>query len=364
VRTVALVLLLALLGVSRAASQAAPLIREARAQLDLLNGDSAAPLLERALGARPNPAERVRALYLYGIALMLKERADRPMAQDVFRQAIRLSPSLRIDSLNVFGDEVVQEFQTALQAVSLAAEPGAAAPAVVRLTVTVEVPSDSTLAVAGELLPIVPRPSRRARGIVTVSPADAPTFLVWGDTLPAGGTGALGWNLRDRDGALVQPGRYALHVSAVDSTGEESAPIQRILTVERVPVDTQPLPPPLAPAAFEPETLRLKRASPSVLLVGAGLAAAAALLPEVLARTELNEGRDRDATSLAIAGTAAVAGVIGFVAGHRVQPVPEAARRNADLRQRDAASREEIVRTNAEARANAPVRVRLEAGGP
>lgn len=367
-RILTLVLLLSLTGISRAIAQAAPLIREARTQLDLLNGDSAAPLLERALRAEPSADERVRALYLYGIALLLKERADRPMAQEVFRQAIRLSPSLRIDSLNVFGDEVVQEFQVALQAVALAAPtpaaPGPAAPPVERLVVTVDLPRDSTLAAEGGFLPISPKPSRPALVVVTVTPADAPTVSIWGDTIPAGATGALGWNLRGRDGVVVPSGRYVLHVSAVDSAGGESTPTQRILTVERVPVDTQVLPGPLAPSAFEPETQSVKRASPSVLLVGAALGAAAALLPEVLARTELNDGRSRDATGLVIAGSVTLAGIVGFLAGHHEQLVPEAARRNAERRQSDVANRQAITSANAEARANAPVRVRLEASGP
>jgi len=230
--------------------------------------------------------------------------------------------------------------------------------------VQVDVPTDTTLAVRDDRLPISPRPSRHATATVAVGPADAPAVVLWSDTLRAGASGSLGWNLRDRSGDVVPAGRYALRVTAIDSAGEVSPTIERVLAVSRAVPDTQPLPPLLTQAAFEPETLRLKHASPVALLAGVGLGAAAALLPEALARGELNEGREKDRTQFVVAGSVTLAGIVGFLAGHRVQPMPEATRRNAELRQRDAANRQAIARTNAEAYANAPLRVRLEGSGP
>lgn len=368
-------ILLAFLLLSLAAAAAPPsaraqagvgtLLTQARAQLEQFNTDSATALLERALAreAGATQAQQVRANVLYGIAQL--SRGNPTAARRAFRLALQLSPTERVDSLEFLEPEnLLREFNAERQAVAPAAGLVAPVAAVARLTVQVDVPPDTVLAVRDDRLPILPRPSRHATATVAVGPADAPTVVIWGDTLRAGASGALGWDLRARAGALIAPGRYALRVTAMDSAGEVSPTIERVLVVSRVEPDTQPVPALLTPSAFEPETLRLKRSSPTVLLVGVGLGAAAALLPDAMARTELNEGRGRDATQFVIAGSVTVAGIVGFLAGHRVQPVPEAARRNAELRQRDAANRQAIARANAQAHADAPVRVRLEGSGP
>ena len=337
--------------------------------------DSATAMLNPVFqDARTTAAQRSRAFLLSAAALFMKENMVLSNSSRAMLQlSLRADSSVRVDDdLNTDVPGLREPFETLrrdsyLSAAAPTAAPAApAAPAVVLppLTVQVDVPADTQLTPLVDRLPVLPRPSRHARVTATVGPIDAPTVVLWSDTLPAGAPDSLGWNLHGRNGNVVPSGRYALRVTATDSLGKVSPTIERVLVVTRAEPDTQPLPSPLAPSAFEPETVRLKRASPTVLLVGAALGAAAALLPEVLARTELTEGRDRDATSLAIAGTAAVAGIVGFLAGHHEQPVPEAVTRNAELRQRDAANRQAITSANAAARANAPVRVRLEASGP
>lgn len=365
----ALVLLaLAALALPRAAQPQAAvggLLSQARAQLEQFNPDSASALLERALAreAGATAPQQVRANVLYGIAQL--SRGNATAARRAFRLALQLSPTERVDSLEFLEPEnLLREFNAERQAVAPAPAPAAPAVVIQRLTVQVEVPADTVLDPSDGRLPIVPRASRRAAAFVAVGPADAPTVVAWSDTLRVGASGALGWDLRGRDGALVAPGRYALRVTAMDSSGEVSPTIERVLVVTRMEPDTQPLPLPLLAAAFEPETLRIKHASPTVLLLGAGLGAAAALLPDAAARSELNAGRTSDVTRLVIAGSVTVAGIVGFLAGQRVQPVPEAARRNAELRQRDTANRQSLAQANAAARAGAPVRVRLEASGP
>jgi len=206
-------------------------------------------------------------------------------------------------------------------------------------------------------------PSRRALAVVTAGPAEAPAVVLWRDTLPAGRVGALSWNLRDAKGALVTPGRYTVRVRAVDSAGSVSPTAVRVLIVSRLSADTQPLPPPLASSAFAPERVQTGQRSVSSLLIGVGLGAAAALLPSVLGRTELNQGLAGDATAYVVAGSVTVAGLVGFLAGRRTVYVPENAQRNAQLRQSDAAARAAIVQANAAARQRALVRVRLEVGG-
>ena len=365
-RLLALVLLLTALGAGAASAQQTPaqLIAQARGKFDEFQPESAQALLELVLSPNSGatPQQQVRAWVLYGISQLWRDNAA--AAQQAFRQALQRDPTLRVDSLEFLHENLLRAFNSERVLVAPAPAPGPAAPVVVQLTVTAEVPRDTTLSAEGNLLPITLVLSRLARGIVTVSPADAPTVIVWGDTLPAGVSGALGWNLHDQNGNVVPSGRYALRVTAMDSVGEVSPTIERGLVVARTEADTQPLPPPLAPSAFEPETRPLKRASPSVLLIAAGFGAAAALLPSALGRTELSQGLSGDGTAYVVAASVTAAGLAGFLGGHRVQPMPENALRNAELRQRDEASRAAIRAANALARESAPVRVRLEGAGP
>ena len=67
---------------------------------------------------------------------------------------------------------------------------------------------------------------------------------------------------------------------------------------------------------------------------------------------------------LPVAASVTMAGLAGFLGGHRVQPIPENALRNEELRQRDEANRAAIRAANARAQESAPVRVRLEGAGP
>jgi hypothetical protein len=328
--------------------------------------DSATAILNPVFrDARTTETQRSRAFLFSAAALFMKENmALSSQARAMLQLSLQADSSVRVDDdLNTDVPGIREQFE-AMRRELYPPEAALRAPAVAPLLVQPAMLGDTALPVTGGRFPIAPQPSRRARAFVALTRADAPGVVLWNDTLEADSTGPLTWDLHVRDGTLVQPGRYALQVWAVDPAGERSPTVERTLEVSRIAADTQPLPPLLTPSAFEPETLRLKRASPTVLLVGAGLAATAALLPEVLARTELTEGRDRDGTQLVIAGSVTLAGIVGFLAGHRVQPMPEAARRNAELRQRDAANRQAITRANAEARANAPVRVRLEASGP
>ena len=345
-----------------------PAARLDSARTLLRNGeyDSATTVLNPVFqDAHTTAAQRSRAFLLSAAALFSKENLTlSTQSRAMLQLSLRADSSVRVDNdLNTDVPGIRDQFET-LRRELFPPVAAPAAPAVAPLTVQPAMLSDTVLPVAGGRFPVAPHRSRRARAFVALTRADLPGVVIWSDTLEADSAGPLAWNLQGRDGAVVQPGRYALQVWAVDPAGERSPTVERTLEVSRVAADTQLVPPPLRPSAFEPETLRLKHASPAVLLVGIGLGAVVALLPEAAARTELNEGRDRDQTQLVIAGSVTLAGIVGFLAGHRVEPVPEAARRNAELRQRDAANRQAITRANAQGRANAPVRVRLEGSGP
>jgi hypothetical protein len=364
-RTLGLLLLvLAAASELRAQGDAGSMIAAARAQLEQFNTDSASALLERALAptSGATTAERVRAYVLYGIAQLTAQNVA--SARQSFRRALQLNPAERVDSLEFLEPEqLLREFNAERAAVVLAVAP-AAAPAVEPLKVDLGLPADTILAMLDGRLPITATPSRKARTVVAVAPADAPTAVLWTDTLPAGATGALGWALRARDGTLVQPGRYAVLATALDSAGGISQTVERVVAISRVPADTQPLPPALTSSSFAPETLHIRHGSPVGLLLGAGLGAAAAFLPGALGRPELNKGLASDGTAYVVAGSVTVAGLIGFLAGHRVEPLPENALKNAELRRQDASTRAAITAANARARDEAPIRVRLEGGGP
>jgi hypothetical protein len=338
-------------GARQAAAQspAGRLIQAARAQLEAPNPDSAATLLERALepGTGATTAEQTRAFVLYGIAQLMRGASGRPM----FRQALQRDPALRIDSLYFFGDEIEREFGAERAAL---APPVSAAPRTV-LVATVDLPADTNLPASGGRLRISGGSSYAAKVVAVVTPADAPTVVLWTDTQRVNGAG-LAWNLRRADGTLIEPGRYALRLHALDSIGQVSQPTERILQVTRLPVDTQAAP---APPTFAAESLRL-RGTPTSLLLGVALGAAAVALPSAMGNPDLNSDLKADGTSYAVAGAVSLAGIVGFLAGHRVRSLPENIQRNREALGRYEQDRARIALLNARARENAPVHVHAE----
>lgn len=355
-----LVLALAPIRAANAQGRASQLIREGRVQIDNLEWDSAYGYLQRALepGVGATEAERVYAFTLLGIVEL--SRGNRFGGRDAFQQALRLDASLRIDSLAGLQTDVAVVFAEA----RLAVVPAAAAGPRAALAVEPSLPADTTVPAQGGRLRIEATPTYRSQVVITISPADAPGQIVWGDTQMVGGVRTTSWNLRGQGGAIVPPARYALRVYASDSVGQVSPTIQRILIVERVPADTLPLPPPLGRGDLLADTLHLRRGSPAGLALGLVLGAAAAVLPSALGASELNAGQGADGTAYAVAGAVSLAGIIGFLAGHRARPLPENIRYNRELHERDALNRQAIAEQNRRAREAADIRVRIEGAGP
>lgn len=352
-------------GAARAQSPAA---RLDSARTLVRNGeyDSAAAMLNPVFrNARTTPAQRSRAFLYSAAALFMKENMVLSgQSRDMIQRSLRADSSVRVDDdLNTDAPGIRDQFET-LRREMYPPEAAPRAPAVAPLLVQPAMLPDAVLPVTGGRFPVAPHPSRRARAFVALTRSDAPGVVFWSDTLEADSAGPLAWDLRFRDGTLVQPGRYELRVWAVDTAGERSPTVERTLEISRIVADTQPLPPPLPLAAFAPETLRLRRGSPGAVLLGAGFGAAAALLPAVLGRTELNQGLSGDGTAYVVAASVTAAGLAGFLGGRRVQPMPENALRNAELRRRDEASRAAIRAANTLARESAPVRVQVEGAGP
>lgn len=163
-----------------AQSVAGKLVEAARIQLEALNTDSAATLLVQALDPRNGASteERVRALVLRGIIELIPGRPDE--ARRLFREALTLEPTLRVDSLAELHAFLLTTFdaERTAMAMELAAKPAvpqarmdsiavATAPRVdadsgLRAPATGEAPSvPSEPPGAARDLPARPRSSRR-----------------------------------------------------------------------------------------------------------------------------------------------------------------------------------------------------------
>jgi hypothetical protein len=344
------------------------LLTSAKQYLLDLNSDSAGLVLQRVLDASSGASAAERSWAFSLMALVRLEATDRSGAQTMFRQALRADARLPTDSVGVLR-ELQSEAEGVLletRRLFLADEAPVSLPGAQRapLGVRFEVPAETTLVAEDGRLPIVPVPSRRARAVVTMALADAPGAILWrSDTLAAGGTGPVFWSVRSGDGRVVAPGRYLFAVTAFDEVNEQ-ARVEWVAVVERAVADTEAVPEPVRPEALRPETVQVRRRAPAGLLLGAGIGAAAMLLPQVIGRPELNTGLAGDGTAVMAAGAAAVAGIVGFTGGKRPVAVPENAMYNAGLYAQRAAQIAEIEAANARARELAPVYVRLERAGP
>jgi hypothetical protein len=225
-----------------------------------------------------------------------------------------------------------------------------------RLTVS----ADTTVFPADERWPIGVRASRPMAVVATVSSVDQPAVVLWrSDTLAAGSPGVLAWDLHSMGGEGLPTGRYLLGVSGRDASGA-AAQAQRTLYVTRLAADTQPLPRPLGPRELEPDTVEVRQTSPWAIFIGAG----AGLLPSLIGRRELNDGRSGDPKTWIVVGSVTVAGFVAFLAGHRQAFSPENAAHNAQVRRERGEQVATIVEANRRARALAAYRIVVEGSGP
>jgi hypothetical protein len=225
-----------------------------------------------------------------------------------------------------------------------------------RLTVA----ADTVLFPAGERLPLVVRPARPMALVATVFSLGQPGTVVWrSDTVPPGAEGVFGWNLRMASGAVLPSGRYVVEVTGRDSSGV-AVRARRVLLVTQLAADTQPLPRPLGARELEPETVVVRQTAPWAIFIGTG----AGLLPSLLGRRELNDGRRGDPKAWIVVGSVTVAGFVAFFVGQRPEFSPANAAHNAQLRREREADRATIVAANAQARVLAPYRIQDDGSEP
>jgi hypothetical protein len=163
----------------------------------------------------------------------------------------------------------------------------------------------------------------------------------------------------------VAPGRYLVQVTASDSAGGGAVREERILLLERVPVDTQPVPVlGLEPHELVAETLTVRGGPASGMLLSVLVAGAAVALPTALGNKEMSSATGRDARSFIAVGAVALGGLYGLISGSHLGRDPEKVQENDRRRQQRAAERLAIFSANREAIEGAAWHVRVERSSP
>ena len=228
------------------------------------------------------------------------------------------------------------------------------------LALRIGVAADTIIFPRSERLAIAARPSAPSRVVASVTRVGEPGAVVWrSDTLVPGAAQLVSWDLRSADSAAARSGRYRLAVIAFGSLGD-TARTAVVLLLTRLPVDTQPLPLPVAASELEPETLIVGQTTPWAIFIGAS----AAIIPYVVGRAELSDSRAGRAGGWLVAGGVTTAGFFAILTGRRSVYSAENARSNTERRAQRAERRAEIAAANARARAAAAYRIVREGGAP
>ncbi len=337
----------------------------AKQQIIELNADSAAVLLQGVLsGGTATSQQRSWAYSLMGLTRLAAQ--DEHNALVMFQTALNMDARLPGDSIRALLELDSQAEAIYRQALSwYQSRAGAAVVAAPRdsLHVGYSVAPDTVLAGEQALLAITPRPTRRARTVVTVAAVNAPvgSVLISSDTLGLGAPGALTVNLRRPDGSSYLQGgqRYRFTITAVDSFDSRASQDWVMRAEIQRPV-TRPLPGDVPDAELRPETLQVKQRSMPALLGGAGLGVVAALLPTAFGQSTLNSGLSGDGTAYLVAGSLTIAGVAGFLNGRRAVYSEENARYNASRLRLHEDSVQAIRRANELAQQRPPIRLVVE----
>ncbi len=290
----------ALAGAARAQTPAEQVARGIRAYQDL-EYDSASAILGAAL-AQPGSAladsDRVRVLVYLGASALYREHRDSAAA--LFGRLLRLDPRYHIDQL-VFPPEISGLFQQVK---------------LITRAVAVVVPPVTELHAAGDALSIwLYATAFHPVDVAVLRPDGAPLR-----TLYQGGVGdslQLRWDGRAADGTPPDSGRYMLQVNSRGGDGRVVRSVALPLDLARVRRDTVPLPAPVADSLLKPER---SPGGSGVRALATGLAAAVAVavLPSLVAsQSGAFAGR------FVVAGGLSLAGILGFRAQSRPQPIPE-----------------------------------------
>jgi hypothetical protein len=332
------------------ASPSPPPLARADSLFRALDFDSAVAAYRRVVwdsaaagGAALRAAAATRAAMAFGaMAAGRKDAALADSARAYFGVAFRTEPRYEPDS-----GEIGPEMRSAMEAARARV-----------LGLVVEAPPDTLLPATGGRLVVAVRPTHQATVEFRIAREDGETL--WTEARDAAGETRFEWDYHLSDGALPAPGRYAASVTARDAQGEVSPVVERLFSVQREVVDTLPHPPAPPATDFLPETVRVPRAGPGVLLAGVAIGAGTLMLEGALGNSSLNSGRSSGTGSYLVAGSVTVAAVIGFLAGHRTRGVPGNVLHNAQVRAQYQLDRDATIAENARRRQNAGVRFRFD----
>ncbi len=153
------------------------------------------------------------------------------------------------------------------------------------------------------------------------------------------------------DGGVLAPGSYAIEGEVALARGRASDLLQ--LTVERLPVDTQPHVGPMPAATYAPET---RKSGPSLhtVLTGVGLGMVAFLVPVVMNDVDLS-GRSIPVAAPLIGTTVAL---VSITSNRSRVPVPENIRLNESFRAQWEEQNRAIAARNAARLRSASLRIR------
>ena len=277
---------------------------EAYGELDL---SAAAGLLRRALAetgadSLPTP-ERARALSYLGATEFLRDNTD--SSEAAFRQLVIAEPRYVLDEL-VFPPEITSLFAR-----------------VKRDTKVVDVvvpPVARWRSGEPEYRPQLVASSFH-RIVATVDRSDGTSVRQLYDGL-IGDSLELEWDGLTSQGVPIGSGRYYLRVESQGAGGRATRVLRIPLDIRVQVEDTVAHPPAPADSVLLPERLE---GGPGIEALVGGLAVGAgvALLPSLVAQNaNLSGGR------IAVGGTIAIAGVIGFLTQRPGRPIPENIERN------------------------------------
>jgi len=303
--------------------------------------DLAAGLLRRevarlAAGGAP-AADRARALAYLGAADLFRGRRDSAAA--VFGRLIALDPRYRPDRL-IFPPDVTALFDRVRQETK---------------AVLVAVPRDTEIALGAQSVGVWLIASSLHTIDVTLRYEDGAPFRVL-YTGPIGDSLQVQWDGLDAVGGPPTVRRVLLRVASRQPTGEPAGTLELPLGLRVLWADTLAWPAAPADSLFLPERSPREPAM-RALMGGAVLSSAVIALPTLVGGNQVSSG-----PRIAVAGTIALAGVVGYVLHRPGRPLERNIRANRALHeaweQRAAGAKAENARRRRD------VRLAIHAGPP
>ena len=312
----------------RAQSETSDSLRRAQELYERLDIERALPLLRQVVSPswpfETTKDQRVQALTLLGASLALAGARDSALLY--FRTAIEREPFTDLDAQRFTPAQLALFREARRLTFAVAARPVAAVrvdPRTERVTFTVVTTHAAALRV--ELRPVL----GQARWVLFEGVNDGPREVPWDGLLP--------------NAHLAPPGRYELAVVGRSQLLGRSDSERVYFTLAHETPPLEDTVPDLGPGDLLPERLQPSDGRHD-LLRGLGVAASAVAISSVAANGDL--GRSGRALSIAVAGTAAIAGVTALLSTRHERAVPANIEENSRRHAARAVANAAIARRN------------------